>query len=104
MVGLIVPWNFPLLNAAWKLGPALATGNAIVLKPSELTPLTSLRFAELVVEAGFPPGVVNIVPGLGSVVGEAMSNHMDIGKIGFTGSKSYFLTEGRGGRPQWYHF
>lgn len=72
---------------AWKIGPALATGNTIVFKPSEWTPLTALRLAELIVEAGFPPGVVNIVTGKGNVAGEAISSHMGIGKVAFTGSE-----------------
>ena len=69
VVGSIVPWNFPLMFSSWKMGPALAAGNTIVLKPSELTPLTSLRLAELMAEVGFPPGVVNIVPGYGHLAG-----------------------------------
>ncbi|KAF8269931.1 aldehyde dehydrogenase domain-containing protein [Lactarius quietus] len=86
VVGQILPWNFPLLMLAWKLGPALATGNCIVLKPSEFTPLTALRMCTIVNEAGFPPGVVNIIPGYGNTVGEAISEHMGIDKIAFTGS------------------
>ncbi len=86
VVGLIVPWNFPLMLASWKLGPALACGNTVVLKPAELTPLTALRFAELALEAGLPPGVVNVVVGPGSVVGERLIEHPDVAKIGFTGS------------------
>lgn len=86
VVGLILPWNFPLLMAAWKLGPALATGNSIVLKPAELTSLTALRLAELAVEAGIPAGVLNVVPGKGSVLGEAMGLHPDVRVISFTGS------------------
>ena len=70
----------------WKIGPALATGNSVILKPSEFTPLTALRVCDLIIEAGFPPGSVNIVSGLGSTVGQAMSEHMEIGKIAFTGS------------------
>lgn len=84
--GLIVPWNFPLLIASWKIGPALACGNTIILKPSEVTPLTALRLAELVTEAGFPAGVFNVLPGLGSVAGQAITEHNDIGKVSFTGS------------------
>jgi len=84
--GQITPWNFPLLMYAMKLGPALATGNTIVLKPAEQTPLTALRIGELVVEAGFPPGVVNMLPGYGPTAGAAIANHMDIDKIAFTGS------------------
>jgi len=86
VVGQIVPWNFPIVMMSWKLGPALATGNTIVFKPSEWTPLTALRVAALIVEAGFPPGVVNIVNGYGSAVGAAISSHMGIEKVAFTGS------------------
>ena len=86
VVGMIVPWNFPLMLASWKLGPALACGNTVVLKPAELTPLTALRFAELVLEAGIPEGVVNVVVGPGSVAGERLIAHPDVAKIGFTGS------------------
>jgi acyl-CoA reductase-like NAD-dependent aldehyde dehydrogenase len=86
VVGLIVPWNFPLMLASWKLGPALACGNTVVLKPAELTPLTALRFAELALDAGLPEGVLNVVVGPGSVVGERLIAHADVGKIGFTGS------------------
>ena len=86
VVGQIIPWNFPLLMMAWKLGPALATGNTILLKPAEQTPLTALRVGELIVEAGFPPGVVNILPGFGSTAGAAIAGHPDIDKVAFTGS------------------
>lgn len=86
VVGAIIPWNFPLLMAIWKLGPALAAGNTLVLKPAEQTPLTSLYLAELVLEVGLPPGVVNIITGPGEPTGAAMSAHMDIAKIAFTGS------------------
>jgi betaine-aldehyde dehydrogenase len=86
VVGMIVPWNFPLMLASWKLGPALACGNTVVLKPAELTPLTTLRFAELALEAGVPVGVVNVLVGPGSVVGERLIAHPDVAKIGFTGS------------------
>jgi betaine-aldehyde dehydrogenase len=86
VVGLIVPWNFPLMLASWKLGPALACGNTVVLKPAELTPLTAIRFGELALEAGIPMGVVNVVVGPGSVVGERLIAHPDVVKIGFTGS------------------
>jgi acyl-CoA reductase-like NAD-dependent aldehyde dehydrogenase len=86
VVGLIVPWNFPLNIASWKLGPALACGNTVVLKPAELTPLSALRLAELARGAGIPEGVVNIVVGKGSVVGERLVHHPDVAKIGFTGS------------------
>jgi betaine-aldehyde dehydrogenase len=86
VVGLIVPWNFPLMLASWKLGPSLACGNTVVLKPAELTPLTALRFSELALDAGIPQGVVNVVVGPGSVVGERLIAHPDVAKIGFTGS------------------
>jgi acyl-CoA reductase-like NAD-dependent aldehyde dehydrogenase len=86
VVGLIVPWNFPIAISSWKLGPALATGNTVVLKPAELTPLTALRLAELALEAGIPEGVMNVVAGAGSVVGRRLVQHPDVAKIGFTGS------------------
>ena len=86
VVGLIVPWNFPLNIASWKLGPALACGNTVVLKPAELTPLSALRLVELVLEAGIPEGVVNVLVGKGSVVGRRLVEHPDVAKIGFTGS------------------
>jgi phenylacetaldehyde dehydrogenase len=86
VVGQIIPWNFPLLMAAWKLGPALAAGNCVVLKPAEQTPLTALRLAELIAEAGMPAGVVNVVPGFGETAGAALTAHMDVDKVAFTGS------------------
>src|SRR5689334_18814838 len=86
VVGLIVPWNFPLNIASWKLGPALACGNTVVLKPAELTPLTAVRLGELALEAGIPDGVVNVVVGPGRVVGQRLAEHPDVAKIGFTGS------------------
>jgi gamma-glutamyl-gamma-aminobutyraldehyde dehydrogenase len=86
VIGVIVPWNYPMLMAAWKLGPALATGNSVVLKPSEKSPYTALRLAELALEAGLPEGVLNIVPGYGQEAGEALALHMDVDAIGFTGS------------------
>ena len=86
VVGLIVPWNFPLNIASWKLGPSLACGNTLVLKPAELTPLSALRLAELVLEAGIPEGVVNVLVGKGSIVGRRLVAHPDVAKIGFTGS------------------
>jgi acyl-CoA reductase-like NAD-dependent aldehyde dehydrogenase len=86
VVGLIVPWNFPLTIAAWKLGPALAAGNTVVLKPAELTPLTALRFEQLALEAGLAPGVVNVVAGPGTIVGTRLVEHPDVAKIAFTGS------------------
>ncbi|CAB3959905.1 NADP/NAD-dependent aldehyde dehydrogenase PuuC [Achromobacter insolitus] len=86
VVGQIVPWNFPLMFTSWKLGPALAAGNTVVLKPSELTPLSTLRIAELMAAAGFPDGVVNVVPGYGHTAGQRLAEHPDVGKIAFTGS------------------
>ncbi|KAI6122417.1 aldehyde dehydrogenase [Pisolithus thermaeus] len=86
VVGQIIPWNFPLIMFAWKIAPALATGNTVVLKPSELTPLTAIRVCHLAKEAGFPPGVLNVVTGYGNTVGSAISSHMRIHKIAFTGS------------------
>jgi len=86
VVAQIIPWNFPLAMAAWKLGPALATGCTVVLKPAEQTPLTALRLGELIIEAGFPPGVVNIVTGYGETAGAALVAHPDVNKIAFTGS------------------
>ena len=86
VIGQIIPWNFPLLMAAWKLGPALATGNCVVLKPAEQTPLTALRLAELIAEAGVPEGVVNVVPGFGETAGAALAAHNDVDKVAFTGS------------------
>jgi phenylacetaldehyde dehydrogenase len=86
VAGQIIPWNFPLLMAAWKLGPALATGCTVVLKPAEQTPLSVLRLGELIMEAGFPDGVVNIVPGYGETAGAALAAHPDVDKIAFTGS------------------
>ena len=86
VVGQIIPWNFPLLMAAWKLGPALAAGCTIVLKPAEQTPLTALRLGELICEAGFPDGVVNIVTGYGETAGAALAAHPDVDKVAFTGS------------------
>jgi phenylacetaldehyde dehydrogenase len=85
VVGQIIPWNFPLLMAAWKLGPALATGCTVVLKPAEQTPLSALRLGELIEEAGFPPGVVNILTGYGETAGAALA-HWDVDKVAFTGS------------------
>src|ERR1700728_1156755 len=86
VVGQIIPWNFPLLMAAWKLGPALAAGNCVVLKPAEQTPLTALRLAELMAEAGVPDGVVNVVPGFGETAGAALAMHNGVDKVAFTGS------------------
>lgn len=86
VVGAIVPWNFPLLMASWKLGPALATGNSVILKPSEKSPLTALRLAELAIEAGIPEGVLNVLPGFGKQAGEPLAAHMDVDGLVFTGS------------------
>ncbi len=86
VVGQVVPWNFPLMFTSWKMAPALAAGNCVVLKPAEITPLSTLKIAELMSQAGMPDGVVNIVPGLGQVAGQYMAEHPDIAKIAFTGS------------------
>jgi aldehyde dehydrogenase (NAD+) len=86
VVGQIIPWNFPLLMQAWKLGPALATGCAVILKPAEQTPLSALRIGELALEAGLPEGVLNIIPGFGETAGAAVAEHYDIDKVAFTGS------------------
>jgi 4-guanidinobutyraldehyde dehydrogenase/NAD-dependent aldehyde dehydrogenase len=86
VVGAIVPWNYPLLMAAWKIAPILAAGNSLVLKPSEKSPLTALRVAELAVEAGVPAGVLNVVPGFGQTAGKALALHMDVDCVAFTGS------------------
>ena len=84
VVGLITPWNFPLLIASWKLAPALAAGNAVVLKPAVLTPMTALRFEQIATEAGVPDGVVNVVVGAGSTAGQRLVEHPDVAKIAFT--------------------
>lgn len=86
VVGAIVPWNFPLMMACWKLGPALATGNSVILKPSEKSPLTAIRIAQLAIEAGIPKGVLNVLPGYGHTVGKALALHMDVDTLVFTGS------------------
>ena len=86
VIGAIVPWNFPLIMAAWKIGPVLAAGNSLVLKPSEKSPLSALRIAELAIEAGIPPGVFNVVPGFGHTAGKALALHPDVDGIAFTGS------------------
>ena len=86
VVAAIVPWNFPLMMACWKLGPALATGNSVVLKPSEKSPLTAIRIARLAIEAGIPAGVLNVLPGYGHTVGKALALHMDVDTLVFTGS------------------
>ena len=86
VVGQIVPWNFPLMFTSWKMGPALAAGNCVVMKPSEITPLSTLRVAELMREVGFPAGVVNVVPGYGHIAGSHLAEHPGVHKIAFTGS------------------
>lgn len=86
VVAAVVPWNFPLMMAAWKMGPALATGNSMIVKPAEQSPLTVIRVAELAVEAGLPEGVLNVVPGFGETAGQALGRHMDVDGIAFTGS------------------
>lgn len=86
VVGQVVPWNFPLMFTSWKLGPALAAGNCVVMKQAELTPLSTLRVAELAREVGFPPGVINVVPGFGHIAGQYLAEHMGVDKISFTGS------------------
>src|SRR6266702_4530219 len=86
VVGAIIPWNFPMMIGMWKIAPALACGCTMVVKPAELTPLSMLRIAELLLEAGLPPGVFNVVTGKGSVVGEVLVQHPDVNKITFTGS------------------
>jgi acyl-CoA reductase-like NAD-dependent aldehyde dehydrogenase len=96
VVGLITPWNFPLAIASWKMAPALAAGNTVVLKPAELTPLTALRFAELALEAGLPEGVVNVVAGPGRECGTRLVEHPDVAKIAFTGSTAVGRSIARG--------
>ena len=86
VVGIVVPWNFPQNMAAWKLGPALATGNTCIIKPASWTPLSAIRLAELALEAGFPPGVVNLITGPGGSAGEELAQHPDVDKVAFTGS------------------
>jgi acyl-CoA reductase-like NAD-dependent aldehyde dehydrogenase len=86
VVGLITPWNFPVLMASWKIGPALASGNTAVLKPAEITPLTAVRLGELALEAGLPPGVLNVVVGTGADAGWRLVEHPDVRKVAFTGS------------------
>lgn len=88
VVGQVVPWNFPLMFTSWKLAPALVAGNCVIMKPAEITPLTSLKIAELMAEAGLPDGVLNVVPGLGAVAGQYIAEHPRIAKISFTGSTS----------------
>jgi len=86
VVGAIIPWNFPMIMVGWKVAPALAAGNSIVVKPAELTPLTAIRIAELALEAGVPPGVFNVLPGKGRIAGEALVKHPGVAKLSFTGS------------------
>src|SRR5580692_5900115 len=86
VVGAIVPWNFPLMIGMWKIAPALACGCTVVLKPAEITPMTALRLGELALEAGLPPGVLNVVPGFGKIAGAALVDHPDVDKVTFTGS------------------
>jgi acyl-CoA reductase-like NAD-dependent aldehyde dehydrogenase len=88
VIGQIVPWNFPVMFTSWKMGPALAAGNCVVMKPSEITPLSALRIAELAAEVGFPPGVINMVPGYGNTAGDRIVGHPGIAKVSFTGSTS----------------
>ena len=100
--GQIIPWNFPLLMAAWKLAPALACGNTVILKPAEQTPLTALRLGELILEAGMPDGVVNIITGFGPGAGSSIAEHPDIDKVAFTGSTEVGKTHppGLGGQSE----
>ena len=100
--GQIIPWNFPLLMAAWKLGPALACGNTVILKPAEQTPLTALRLGELILEAGMPEGVVNIITGFGPGAGSSIAEHPDIDKVAFTGSTEVgkIILQGVGGQSE----
>lgn len=94
IVAAVVPWNYPMSMAAWKLGPALATGNSVILKPAEQSPFTALKLGELAIEAGIPAGVLNVVPGLGHIAGKALGLHMDVDCVGFTGSTEvgkYFM-------------
>ena len=86
VVGAVVPWNFPILMAAWKMAPALASGNSMIVKPSRLSSLSAIRMAELAAEAGLPDGVLNVVPGPGGAAGAALGRHMDVDKVTFTGS------------------
>jgi aldehyde dehydrogenase (NAD+) len=96
VVGQIVPWNFPVMFCSWKMGPALAAGNTVVLKPAELTPMSALRIAELVAEVGFPAGVVNVVPGYGATAGQRIVDHPGIAKVSFTGSTAVGMSVARG--------
>ena len=105
VVGQIIPWNFPLLMAAWKLGPALATGNCVVLKPAEQTPLSALLLAELMAEAGVPDGVVNVVTGFGETAGAALAAHDGVDKVAFTGSTEVgkLIVQAAAGQPEEGH-
>ncbi|MBU6243946.1 MAG: aldehyde dehydrogenase family protein [Actinomycetales bacterium] len=96
VVGQIVPWNFPVMFCSWKMGPALAAGNTVVLKPAELTPMSALRIGELIAEVGFPAGVVNIVPGYGATAGQRIVDHPGIAKVSFTGSTAVGMSVARG--------
>jgi aldehyde dehydrogenase (NAD+) len=96
VIGQIVPWNFPVMFTSWKMGPALAAGNSVVMKPSEITPLSALRVAELAAEVGFPDGVINVVPGYGNTAGQRMVDHPGIAKISFTGSTNVGKAIARG--------
>jgi aldehyde dehydrogenase (NAD+) len=96
VVGQIVPWNFPVMFTSWKMGPALAAGNCVVMKPSEITPLSALRVAELAAEVGFPPGVINMVPGYGATAGQRIVDHSGIAKVSFTGSTNVGKVIARG--------
>ena len=86
VVGQIIPWNYPISMASWKLGPALAAGCTLILKPAEQTPLSALYLASLVKESGFPPGVLNVIPGFGPTAGAAIAEHPEVNKVAFTGS------------------
>lgn len=86
MCGLITPWNYPLMMLSWKMAACLAAGNTVIIKPAQVCPLTALKFAELSVKAGIPPGVINVVPGTGSITGNAIAVHPEVRKLGFTGS------------------
>ncbi len=103
VVGQIVPWNFPLMFTSWKMGPALAAGNVVVLKPSDLTPMSSLRVAELCAEVGFPDGVVNILPGFGATAGQRIVDHAGIAKVSFTGSTNVGRGVARGAADSLKH-
>ena len=103
VVGQIIPWNFPLLMAAWKIAPALAAGCTVVLKAAEQTPLTALRLAALIQEAGFPPGVVNFLTGFGETAGASLAAHPDVDKVAFTGSTEVGSLIGQAATGNWIH-